>query len=118
MIKCSMASLAVILSIVVANNLSLDNSMNQNDSTLAEQLMEGVNPIGTTIFGSIEKAAVYIDNNGNRIFATSDYQILECNGMNYVLVGYVFENENGVELFYTKEDVQAIQSEEIVNISL
>lgn len=110
-IKCGMASLAVILSIVVVKNVSLNDSQSQN-ATLAEQLMEGVYPIGTTIFGSTEKAAVYLDNNGNRISATSDYQILECNGMNYVLVGYVFENENGVALFYTKEDVKVIQQEE------
>lgn len=112
-IKSGIATLAVVLLIGVTKHVSIDDSMNQDVTTLAEQLMKGVNPIDTTIFDNVEVAAVYLDNEGNRIFARSDYQILECNGMGYTHIGYVFETEKGVELFYTKEEVDTIKAEEI-----
>ncbi len=113
MIKGGIATLAAVLLVGATKYLSTDGTINQDVTTLAEQLMKDVHPIDTTIFGSVEVGVVYLDDEGKRFLARSDYQILECNGMGYTHIGYVFKNEKGMELFYTKEEIDTIKAEEI-----
>ena len=113
----------------------------ENYVTLAEQLMGEVPPIGaileiepnSLLFGyeDLEKplkpnlpldlprmngAVVYLDSDGNKYVATSDYQIIEANGFGYTYIGCLTLNEyskkeTDYEGLYKKENIHPIDVE-------
>lgn len=109
---------------------------NEDYVPIGEQLMRDVYPIGTKLetkegtpiynLEDLDKplkstysneylnqsngAAVYLDENGNKVIADTDYKIIECNGMGYQHFGYLLLNENSknkwdYEGVYKKESV-------------